>query len=101
MGLYSDNDLPFWPSRVLVVWAKVMKTTRIGSARAETASEHAMREYTYDVIKLPLFSHLLTSTQALRRSEIHHDEDAPATAAALSHGRRSCRPSLDSFSRLF
>jgi hypothetical protein len=59
MGLYTNNDLPTWPSRVFVVWAKVMETTRIDSAHAETASEHAANgENAYDVINLSFFSHL-------------------------------------------
>ena len=59
MGLYTNNDLPTWPSRVLVVWAKVMKTTRIGNAHPETASKHAANgENAYDVINLSFFSHL-------------------------------------------
>jgi hypothetical protein len=68
-----------------------MKTTGIGSAHAETANEHA----THDVINIPF---VFSPTQA--GSPIH-DEDAPAAAPALSHRCRSCRPSLNSFSRLF
>ena len=61
MGLYTNDDLPTWPSRVVVVWAKVMETTRIRSAHAEAASEHAANgEDAYDVINLFLFSHLVT-----------------------------------------
>ena len=55
MGLYSNNDLPSWPSRVLLVWAEVMKKTGIDSAHPETASEHAVVcqvQDAYDVINL-------------------------------------------------
>ena len=66
MGLYTNNDLPTWPSRVLVVWSKIMKTTRVDSAHAETASEHAANgENAYDVINISFFSHLVATMWTL------------------------------------
>ena len=62
MRLYTNNDLPTWPSCVLAVWAKIMKMARIGRADAETASEHAANgENVYDVIKRFLFSSIIPS----------------------------------------